>query len=476
MTLNYCHASDTGIETLSISFQLPVKTCSSVAPIKTQAIVPNTKFTVDFSFISLVSKNLSTFQQKKNGEWVEHCTWFFKENILTIEVDSAGFREGHLLKVSPIAKVEKDSCRVFFAAKSIVEGVQSVLKVFAPKGYLEERRKTLRQSESSCSPPAPAPVHVAGPQPDTGVAREFSYSTSSSRESPSPFPPFSLDHRSGKVEGQLWGINSISSSAVYEACDLWTNSKSKSYFYNSVDQNSNKRCCFVDESNPRDVVLSVRLPNSRVAEETGHALEHIAFNLVVIPAQSHGISTTSESTGSSLSEKPSSTSDADGQFGAVGCFAFERNAEVCSPWYNVKAVLAATGSVSEPLELKVHFDSTVSRPCMAASRSALGNGTSRCRFVVIAECKDLRCGEILLNFGANRCIVFPSEEEVYAQIKEIHLSGALPRLTTETLDQYARHMEMRNSLIFNLCEEDIEDFQMILWSALRRYALEGSKF
>lgn len=481
--LNYSYWEDSRAEILSITFQLPVKTTSSVARIKIQDVVSGTKFSVDFSFISLVSKNLATLQEKKSGDWVQHCTWRFDENKLTILVNSAGFREEqpiHSTSTSISTKIENNLCRVFFVPKPIVNGVQSMLKIYAPQGYLEERRKLLRQNRLSSSPPAVRPPHEEVPPTGSDAVIERSSSACySSSDSPSPLPPsYTLLRHLGREEAdRRWWTDSTSFSFLRgEDYELLCTSQRTST--NSLYDTSQwgKQSCAVDDHNHSDVVLSLVLPISGVVKKSGYVLESIFYWVAARHDQAEAISTKTKTPDFLLLAEPPTRHEIEDHLDFVDEGILNDGEEASSfPCYNVQAVVTASDSITGSLELNIHFDSTISWPSMRFSRSTQEGSAGRCLPVVVAACKHLRCGDVLVDFVAQRSILYPSEDEVYEEINEIRASGALPNLTTETLDQYVRHIELRYSLIFNLSDEEIEDFQMILWSALRRCVFDETK-
>lgn len=478
VALNYGFLDDSGAEKLSITFELPDRSSSSLKPIKVQERVAETEFTVSFSFFLLVSKNVSFFQEKKNGEWVQSCTWFFDRNSLKIVVDSSGFQESQVMNATE--NLQKDDCCVFSVPKPIMHGVQSMLKVYAPQGYLAKRRKLLRQSVASPSPLAFSPSLEIVTLSDPGVISEASGSTLRTSTSPSPAPlsprhSLQLPHSGFQGSEENSGINFLSSPFLRcQGNESIFKSFSKSDNYAGLPSVS---CTpVVDDHNRSDVVVSLPLPATGVIERTGNILNDIFYKLAVFPAGSLPISRSIDLP-DCLSEEKSYQS---GELAHLHSYEVEgtcSNKEIVyNPSWNVQAVLTFPDSLSEPLELAVHFDSTLTRPGTIFSCSFKEQSVIQGCSVVVAACKHLRCGDFFIDFLALRPTFVPSEEVIYEGISEICASGVLPHLASKTLDQYVHEMELRHSHIFKLSEEEIDSFQMSLWSALRQFILKDENF
>lgn len=474
VTLNYGFLDDSGVEKLSITFELPGRGSSSLKRLKVQERLAETEFTVSFSFFVLVSKNVPFFQEKKNGEWVQGCAWFFDCNSLKIVVDSSGFQESPV--VNATENLQKDGCCVFCVAKPIIHGVQSMLKVCAPQGYLAKRRKLLRQSVASPSPLSFSPSVEIVTLSDPGVISEGSGSTlrTSSSPSPAPLSPHSsvpLQYSEYQASEEVSGINFFSLPSL-RCRDNESIFRSFSKSGSSAGLPPSNYTPFVDERNRSDVVLSLLLPPTGSIERTGNVLQNIFYKLAVLPAESLPISRSID-TPERLSEEKSYQSGQLVHHQPYIVGGTRSNKEIiCNSSWNVQAVLTSSDSFSELLELAVHFDSTLARPDAIFSSFLREEAVIQGRSVVVAACKHLRCGDFFIDFLAQRPTFVPSEDEIYELVNKLCASGALPHLTSKTLDQYVHQMELCHSHIFKLSEEEIEDFQMTLWSALRRFILK----
>eukprot|EP00796_Vickermania_ingenoplastis_P008386 gene8386-5874_t len=148
-----------------------------------------------------------------------------------------------------------------------------------------------------------------------------------------------------------------------------------------------------------------------------------------------------------------------------------------SPIFNVSAVQMRNGSGDF---VEVHFDSTQHRPgVMKESRplsARVGQTSIRRRMITVAECNGLHCGGLSIDLYVRRSVEMPTEDELYNELQRMLKDNQtkLP-LDASSVEYYTDALESRFRHLLELSEEDIEEFHLMLWSAVRRCIFDSAK-
>lgn len=397
-----------------------------------KASSPDTRFHVDLTVhrisVGKLDGALRKLAANKNTTLSPYCCWHMKQNVLSLTVESSGFTEEG-------AETPDSLCRLFALNKMIGTELQVFFAIFAPAGYLAT---SFRETTPS---PEPVPSETEYP----AVARRLILSSSSGSGSASALNK--TISAAGSPGGGLIGILS--------------STPRQGHF-------------LIADECKTDVVLKFYPLRFREAAFTtsGSIYSSLGFSLYI-------------------QFSPQGSRDEDEQMFIDGFSGRNTVEEV----FNVSAIVNGTdgkGTFAAPTldrAIEIHFDSTKHRPSAArqsrpfsgrlSATNAGGPLSARRGHATVAECKGLRCGEYVIDFSVTRSIVFPREEEVYMQLRDELMGNATESpstlLSDETVEKYSELLVSRYGEVSSLSEEEVEDFQAVVWAAIRRCILDSAK-
>lgn len=126
----------------------------------------------------------------------------------------------------------------------------------------------------------------------------------------------------------------------------------------------------------------------------------------------------------------------------------------------------------------LHFDST-----KVATRHATGSLVTECRGsqsarrreVIVANCRGMKVGALIVDFTVTRSVTIPREDDVYASCqKALARSSAAELFSTENLDNLFQIVASRYPFLLSLGGAEVDDFYLLLWSSARRCLLESA--
>lgn len=440
-------------EAITISVDIgDVKNLSIVLARCTKKEVPATNYLVDFSLTKVprtpkppTSAILENLALEKNHVLSEGCSWNINKKVFSISVKSSALVEND---VRATTNADTDHARLFsLLNKEIGKLVKVTLTVFGPPDLTSTHTSLPLVSPHPIPPSAQSTPRIIGSL--ASVARQLSVTPTPRVISASPSETFKQE-KDHQVDHTL-SIYDENPSSVLLTLDLPEGSFTNASFSGSVATSLFFTLSVqkVLSSQKTDSAANVMQEGSLEAGNIAHT-----FNVHL-----------------SVKKKMEEIEEKSSKQNAHRSLAKEEPCSCLSIYFDATQVCPTALRQSSPPE---------SSNLRSGSASSL-EATLR-RTVVVAQCNSVieKMYRVVLLVTAP--VYVPQESEVYAEVKELISRNAVENPSTTPqpndilgIDRCIQRIEAKYPSVFQLPEDEIEEFQLFVWSAVRQAIIDQAR-